>query len=589
MAVANVTIVGVGPRGISVLERLGAASPEQPIVLHLVDSSELGSGAIWETQQTRTLCMNTLAGAVTLFTEPGSSVGLPVFPGPTMFEWIQAIRGDDDAPEYQMYQTYPANAQAEVFSEGLAELISSFADEIAVTRTESNPSRALYGAYLRWCFDVALHRLPQNVTVEKHQARAVSLTEIEADGLKLDKITLSDGSTIFSHATVLALGWVTPSDTSHEALLAQSSLPWVRPANPVEQDLSAIPSAQSQKLTLVRGLGMGFFDVMALVTIGRGGSFIEDASARSGLRYEPSGQEPLMVIGSGRGYPFLPKSEYGDLPPVAPTPAFDRVFDELSQHSEPISFQDQVYPAILADAQAEDPTFDVDYWFNPLANFSGDISELTDYLGQRLTEDIQQAKLAQASPLKNALWVISSVRKRVSILGAGGRYTDTADVSQFMRMGQMVGSGPPLFRSRQLLALLDAGLIRFIGAAPSVEATDAGWKMVSPTTGEPVVGEVLVDAWMHNPNTFSTLDPLLVSLRERMRPFAGTGSPETDPVSRALVHPDGSQDPRLLLIGIPTAGQHPDTTISPMPGTDPLFLQETDKAAQSLLKMVASV
>ena len=48
---------------------------------------------------------------------------------------------------------------------------------------------------------------------------------------------------------------------------------------------------------------------------------------------------------------------------------------------------------------------------------------------------------------------------------------------------------------------------------------------------------------------------------------------------------DGSLDERLHIVGIPTYAQWPDTTISPMPGTDPLMLQETDKTAGSLLKV----
>lgn len=68
---------------------------------------------------------------------------------------------------------------------------------------------------------------------------------------------------------------------------------------------------------LVRGMGMGFFDFMALTTIDRGGRFVEDASRRSGLRYEASGSEPHFVLTSGRGYPYLTKSEYHSLPPKA--------------------------------------------------------------------------------------------------------------------------------------------------------------------------------------------------------------------------------------------------------------------------------
>ena len=71
-----------------------------------------------------------------------------------------------------------------------------------------------------------------------------------------------------------------------------------------------------------------------------------------------------------------------------------------------------------------------------------------------------------------------------------------------------------------------------------------------------------------------------------MRPFVdhgnATGSPETT-WERKVVRPDGSTDPRLHVIGIPTYSQWPDTTISPMPGTDPLMLQETDRTAGSLL------
>ena len=50
-----------------------------------------------------------------------------------------------------------------------------------------------------------------------------------------------------------------------------------------------------------------------------------------------------------------------------------------------------------------------------------------------------------------------------------------------------------------------------------------------------------------------------------------------------MVNPDGTEDPRLHIVGIPTYAQWPDTTISPMPGTDPLMLQETDRTAGSLL------
>ena len=50
-----------------------------------------------------------------------------------------------------------------------------------------------------------------------------------------------------------------------------------------------------------------------------------------------------------------------------------------------------------------------------------------------------------------------------------------------------------------------------------------------------------------------------------------------------IIHSDGATDPRIHMLGIPLQEMRADTTISPMPGTDPLMLQETDAAAASAL------
>lgn len=65
----------------------------------MVDEARPGEGKVWRTDQTKTLCMNTLADAVTLFTEPGATVTAPVVEGPTMHEWIMLIRGEELGPE----------------------------------------------------------------------------------------------------------------------------------------------------------------------------------------------------------------------------------------------------------------------------------------------------------------------------------------------------------------------------------------------------------------------------------------------------------------------------------------------------------
>ncbi len=615
----------MGPRGISVVERLAAhlhTLAEIPrLTLHLIDDAQLGAGRIWDTEQTQTLCMNTLAGAVTLFTEPESTMTAPVLEGPIQYEWIQLLRGERDgiSPTKQaLFDAHPVTID------------ESFRAEIEATRPESNPSRALYGAYLRWAFEVALAQLPKTVTVVNHSSRAVAVNEAEGH----DVIVLADGSHVASDATALAYGWQVPGLTDSEQHLAEvsSQLHWVRPNNPVEQPISEVPAGQD---VLVRGLGMGFFDIMALLTIDRGGVFHTDNSTRSGLRYEPSGNEPHFVVSSGRGYPYIPKSEYHALPPRAELVRFRKQL-ALVQGRE-VDFGRDLLPHIVRDAYAEyyetqarvrpdalqvplteivaridaaelsaqnvvglsrelnaalegvsSEPLDLAHWVNPLADFAGaTVEELTDYIAEGLARDIVEAVAAADSPLKAALWAISAARKPSSIAGSEGRMTwesRTTNYKEFMAFGQMVGSGPPLFRTRQLLALVDAGLATFLGGRPVLSWTDTEFTL---TSGErTATSPWLIDAWMHSPDVRRPSDPLAVSLQERVRPFAdhgnATGSPETT-WERKVVRPDGSTDPRLHVIGIPTYSQWPDTTISPMPGTDPLMLQETDRTAGSLL------
>ncbi len=638
----SIAIVGMGPRGISLVERLAAHlnqdGNQQPLTLHLIDDAQHGAGRIWDTAQTHTLCMNTLAGAVTLFTEPGSTVGAPPVEGPTLFEWIKLVRGERSGLPAAKLRLFDAHEVRE------SDLDPAFAEELAATREESNPSRALYGIYLRWVFTVALDLLPESVRIINHYARVTAIR----DAGDHDVLELSDASRVEASATVLAYGWQVPAAGAEEERLAAatgagSGLHWVRPDNPVEQPLGDLPAGQA---VLTRGMGMGFFDVMALTSLGRGGRFVEDPAARSGLRYVPSGTEPHLVVASGRGYPYLPKSEYHALPPRAPLPRFGAALESTAGKSS-LDFAADLLPAILRDAYAEyytvqertdpdalrvplaeileriDATFvtgtslaaacgqlttaldgvsstplDLAYWANPLADtaqthVSGmDAAELTAYIAGGLARDITEATRAANSPLKCALWVISSARKPSSIAASNGRLdwdSRTTAYKEFMAFGQMVGSGPPLFRTRQLLALVDAGLITFLGPRPQLtwadaaDSSDAAFTLTS--AGRQATSAWLVDAWMHQPDVRRIADPMSDSIAQRSRPFVDgghtTGSPETT-VDRRTVHPDGTVDPRLHIVGIPTYAQWPDTTISPMPGTDPLMLQETDRTAASL-------
>ena len=160
----------------------------------------------------------------------------------------------------------------------------------------------------------------------------------------------------------------------------------------------------------------------------------------------------------------------------------------------------------------------------------------------------------------------------------------------------MAGSGPPAFRTAELLCLVDAGYVRFLGAHPTmvVDPETPAFVMTSPVTREePVESRTLVDAWLHKPDVRSTADPLSQQLKEagRMRTWLrgdGTASraPEVELATSRLIREGGQVDPRVHMVGIPLQDMRADMTISPMPRTDPLMLQETDGAAVSVLRVV---
>lgn len=92
----SLVIVGAGPRGTGLIERIAANAPElyagSGLDIHLVDPHPPGAGRIWREAQSPLLWMNSHAEDVTMFTDETVVMDGPVRPGPTLHEWA-AIDG----------------------------------------------------------------------------------------------------------------------------------------------------------------------------------------------------------------------------------------------------------------------------------------------------------------------------------------------------------------------------------------------------------------------------------------------------------------------------------------------------------------
>lgn len=92
-----ICLVGAGPRGLAVLERLCANhAGENELVIHVVDPFAPGSGRIWREQQSPQLLMNTVSSQVSQFTDESIDCSGPIRPGPSLHGWLQSHDSDAD-------------------------------------------------------------------------------------------------------------------------------------------------------------------------------------------------------------------------------------------------------------------------------------------------------------------------------------------------------------------------------------------------------------------------------------------------------------------------------------------------------------
>ncbi|QIQ07142.1 FAD-binding protein [Streptomyces liangshanensis] len=357
----SLAVVGAGPRGTSVLERLCASVPELapdvPLTVHVVDPEPPGAGRVWRTDQPAELLMNTVASQVTVFTDATVACEGPIRPGPSLYEWAVDRPGEALGPD-------------------------------------DYPSRASYGRYLEWAFRRTADRAPENVTVVVHRARAIrlddDLTDLggdltdpgngltdPGDGLGAPAgrvaapagpgrpalrrprqiLTLDDGTTLSGlSAVVLAQGHLPVIFGQTQAVLAEYAerhrLRYVPPSNPADVDLSGIAPSEP---VLLRGLGLNFFDHMALLTAGRGGIFARDTEGV--LVYHPSGREPELYAGSRRGIPYQARGDNAKGPserhrPLVLTPDVIAAFRKRADDGDRPDFLTEIWPLIAKEVEA---------------------------------------------------------------------------------------------------------------------------------------------------------------------------------------------------------------------------------------------
>ncbi|MET7912723.1 FAD/NAD(P)-binding protein [Streptomyces avermitilis] len=581
----SVAVVGAGPRGTSVLERVCASAPELlapgvRLTVHVVDPAPPGPGRVWRTAQPPELLMNTVACQVTLFTDESVECAGPIRPGPSLYEWASGA-GEELGPD-------------------------------------DYPTRAQYGRYLEWVFAEAVRGAPPAVRVEVHPARAVRLDDAP-DGSQT--LTLATGRTLEGlAAVVLAQGHLpTVADPAARRLAAQAArhgLRHIPPANPADVDLSPLAPGEP---VLLRGLGLNFFDHMALLTTARGGRYERTAQ---GLVYRPSGREPKLYAGSRRGIPYQARGDnakgpYGRHRPLLLTAEVMARFRKRADSGEAPDFLAEIWPLVAKEVETvyyecllrrrgrfpdrrasppdrpDSPPDDHDFppddhdflpnrpdllpnrpdflpdrpafrdRFLAAAHGSPEESAVLDEFGVRgtdrwswdrisrpytghtfdspaawrswllaqLREDAEQASLGNVEgPLKAALDVLRDLRNELRLIVDHGGLSGTSRRDHLDRwytpLNAFLSIGPPRRRIEEMTALIEAGVLDVLGPRLEVHAEDGAWVARSPDVpGSAVRAVTLVEARLPEPDLRRTADELLAGLLKtgRCRPHTVDG------------------------------------------------------------------
>ncbi|MGV2854483.1 FAD/NAD(P)-binding protein [Glutamicibacter sp. AGC13] len=508
----SLALVGAGPRGTNVVERLANLAlklPAQGTVLKVTvfDPFPPGSGHVWNPKQSEHFLMNTPSSFPTVAPERlGDEPGLS-------FRQFVALRGDG------------------------RKLTDEHAKLIGQIEPGSYPSRAIYGEYLEHVYErsAAILATHENFSIEHVAAEVVAVRPV-GNAYQIDFRSNLEGAEtrqLAADAVVLALGHqpaeLNPWQKQLKEAASQAGATYLPPNVPADLDYSQFKEGQP---ALIRGLGLNFFDGMAELTAGRGGIFRE-ASTEPGhrLQYIGSGREPALIVASRRGTPywgkpvveqFIPDEielRYFDAPELigrlaearATNPASSLVF---SRHIWPKLHRDILFAYYSTCARAHGAPEGLDerefvdqleailsaehhegsqVWLSELRKFVGQFPQLQwldvpklarpfEEIGFSSDEQYQQAVRdylvgnarhstgGLEDPLSCAIMTMNAGRMLVKELIASGVIDEQSRIEEiqahFEPLVEGLSSGPPLERIEQLLALSRAGIVTFLGPDP---------------------------------------------------------------------------------------------------------------------------
>jgi hypothetical protein len=453
-SVLHAGVVGVGPRGLVVLERLThyAQKYDIPMLISIIDPQKPGIG-VHSPSLPEYKMLNTVAGQITLFPDENMlSDGGESRPVCTFLEWC---RQHKSLPDFW------------------------YSHENQRLCSWDFLPRSWLGEYMQWAYDFIVLQAGPAIKV-RHLP--LEVTDIEQITDKKFLISLSNEENLYVDAVYLTSGHGLASENSAAHINADETV-------------------------LLQGMGLTAMDMIADWTIGRGGHF----SLRSGgiPDYIPSGKEPVIFLTSRSGLPFRCRPESLTVGENINRDAIifraDRIQQLKDKYPNSIDFERQLLPLIRAEMRVayysvriiKDVGMKKALRFrealrkaNSWTEISGVMQNVVSRYGEFNEEDLLAASLpSEVHPDSYSLWLVNEIaedlnesitgvmhspvkaasevwrncRHQLRIMMDDKGLSDSSKNIFYTRYAPVINrlvAGPQKERHQELLALIRAGVVK---------------------------------------------------------------------------------------------------------------------------------
>lgn len=538
-----IVIIGGGPRGINVLERLTshARASGSALDIDLVEPADLGVG-LHHVDQAPYLLLNTVACELTMFTDPGMISDAPITTGQNFHEWLTDNGWTVDAGAYL--------------------------------------PRCLLGKYLAWAASNIVKNLPSQVTVRHHRTTAVDIANVNNTLC----ITLQNGTRLWANGVILTIG-----HGSHAA-----------PPTPYPLE-EAVRDIDPGKQVVVAGTGLTASDIITTLTTGRRGKYVAVNAKR--LHYHSSGEEPKITLFSRSGHPARARPRYDPARKPLSAKIFRSETIAMLRRLRPLDFTDDILPLIVKEMEYRWSVFGGgDSCPDFFGILTGKIAEspfgharaYQSWFINELEFDLNEADRGLGiSPFKEAIEVLRDHRGILRTALVPGTLRETSRhlfYTNFSGISNRLVNGPDPSRQRELLALIEAGVVTpgpGPGSAIRLGSDGATYLHAAPSQACSIRVDHVVRAYLP---VFSLADhdnPLLRRLVARgiLTPaFQGPSSigVQVDSQHRA-VGINGDPHPGLFVLGPLAEGSSFYNHYIASPKTPSRVIMDADSIARSVL------